>query len=137
MRFEVKYLRYYSGSGDIHLFGSRKQLNLNFHGKGFVFLNENALVLQGNMPKFELPLLEYLFQKVLYIPTTRTLPYSTILRYKKNNTLREKHEITYRLPDGKKCCVKFLFTKSKQRNNKLFANKLEEYLTVAKSFVAS
>ncbi|AFZ16727.1 hypothetical protein [Allocoleopsis franciscana] len=132
MRFEVTYL---DSSGDIHLFGSRKQLNLSFHGKGFIFLNENALILQGNMPKFELWILGYFFQKVLYIPTTRTLPYSTILKYKKPKLWRKKHEITYRLPDGKKCVVRFLLTKS--TNKKIFANQLEEYLTVAKSFVVS
>jgi|GEM_PF-5101661 len=137
MRFEVKYLGYRDGSGDIHLFGSRKQLNLNFQGKGFVFLNENALVLQGNIPKFELSFLNSFYQKVLYIPTTRTLPYSTILKYKKTGILRRQHKITYRLPDGKRCVVRFLFTKSKKKNNKLFANQLEEYLTVAKSFILS
>lgn len=133
MRFEVKY----SGYGDIHIFGFRKPIHLNIHGKGFINLSENALVLQGSMLKFEVPLIYFCYKKVLYIPTTRTLPYSTILKYKKPGLCRRRHEITYRLPGEKKCVFKFKITKYSRSNNKLFANQFKEYLTVAKSFSAS
>ena len=132
MKFNVKY----SGSwttdvSDIFTSG------IQFWGEGWVFVNDTALICQGNMPKFNLGGLAALYQKVLYVSTTRTIPYATIIKYKKPSGLRKAHEITYRLPNRKKVTVNFQMTKPKKRHDEMFTSQLEEYLAVAQSFVSS
>ena len=125
MKFDVKYLAY----------------GLNFQGKGCVFVNETALIFQGNMPKFPKFNLGGIFfpvwQKVTYVSTTTTVPYATIIHHERPSFLRKAHEIIYLLPNGKKDAVRFQITKSKKRHNKMFTSQLEENLAIAKSFVSS
>lgn len=129
MRFDVKYFR----SG------------INFCGDGWVFVNDTSLICKGNIPKFNIGFLWVLYQKVLYVSTTRTIPYTTIIKYKKPSGLRKAHEITYRLPNGQKIMVKFELTGYDNRYDtkygyyvdEIFTSQLEEYLAVAQSFVIS
>lgn len=130
MRFEVQYLANYS------ILSRSKKISLNFlTKKGFIFLNETGLVLQGKISKINLGLLYSFYDKVLDIETTRTIPYSTILYYKNATLFSRAYKIIYRLPDGKNCIVSFIMIGSQRKNNtELFTTKLEEYLAVAKVF---
>ena len=106
--------------------------NKFFYGKGSVFIYDTALVFEGSKPKFNIPLIQVAY-KLLLIKTTRTVPYSTILKHKKPKSMYDgHHKITYRLPTGKKCDIAFDITIKEE--NIHFTNKLEEYLTVVSSF---
>ncbi len=126
MKFDVTYLR----------------SDFNFKGEGEVFVNDTALICKGNIPKFNLGFLSTIYQKVLYVSTTRTIPYAIILQYKKPGALSNAHVITYRLPNGKKVTIKFeifdfRMTKPEERHSEMFTSQLEEYLAVAQSFIGS
>ena len=133
MKFEVKYFPY--------AIDFWQEYGLEFWGKGWVFVNDTALIFQGNAPKFNLsvllPIFGAFYQKFLYVSTTTTVPYATIIKHKKPGFLRKAHEITYRLPNDKNVTVKFQMTKSKKRHDEMFTSQLEEYLAVAQSFVIS
>jgi hypothetical protein len=55
---------------------------LQFRGKGHAYLDEMALVLEGPMPKFTLPLISRFYYRLLYEQATRTIPYSRIVAYR-------------------------------------------------------
>lgn len=108
--------------------------NKFFYGKGLMFMYDTALVFEGIKPKFFIPFLQFAYQ-LLFIQTTRTVPYATILQYRKPNFRNGSHRITYRLPNGKKCNIGFRIKNEEQAGNSIyFTTKLEEYLAVVKSF---
>ena len=114
----------------------------SLRGKGWIFVNDTALICQGYIPKFELGIIGFIrqiYEKVLYISTIRTIPYATIVKYKKPSFFRKAHEITYRVPNipGDGITVKFQMTKLKKRHDEIFTSRLEEYLAIAQSFVSS
>ncbi|MDZ7962864.1 MAG: hypothetical protein RMY34_34190 [Aulosira sp. DedQUE10] len=115
----------------------RFQLNYDnnfFSGEGSVFMYDIALVFEGSQPKFTIPFIQNAY-KLLFIQTTRTVPYSTILKYRKSQRINGYHQITYRLPNGKKCKIGFrMMNEHHKKNNISFAIKLEEYLAVVNSF---
>ncbi|MDJ0681332.1 MAG: hypothetical protein QNJ18_15850 [Xenococcaceae cyanobacterium MO_167.B52] len=122
MKFDVKYLT----------------TNFNFQGKGRVFVNDTALIFQGNLPKFNVGPLAVLDQDFFYVLTSRTVPYASIIQYKKPSDLRIAHKIDYRIQNGKKIKIKFkMMIKSKKKDDEMFTSRLEEYLNVAQSFVSS
>lgn len=53
---------------------------LEFHGKGAVHLHETGLVLEGNWPRFTIPLIGRFYAPLLCAPTSRTIPFSRISR---------------------------------------------------------
>jgi len=116
MQFNVRYVRY----------------KIQFHGVGSVFLNDTALIFEGNVSKFHIPLIKYLYQNfyenVIFVKTIKTVPYSTILSGKKIS--EDCCKIDYRLPNGKKTGIKFVMAEKK---TKVFLNKLEEYMTAVKN----
>ncbi len=127
MRFNVKY-DHYRDLFDCKTF-------LNFHGSGVIFFHDTALIIHGNMPKFTFYFrLDFFFRKVLYVPTIRTIPYSTIVKYKKPGFFDQNHRIIYKQPNGKKSLVKFKMTSDIRKNNVVFIDRLEEYLNIANSF---
>jgi hypothetical protein len=128
MKFNLRYL-----GGDISIGGNNE--NLSFHGEGCVFIQDAALVFKGNMPKFKTGVLWTIYQKVIYVSSSRTVPYSSILKYKKSSFVSGRsHSITYRLPNGRKCNIKFQMQKPAKKNDQMFATRLQEYLAVASSF---
>jgi hypothetical protein len=131
MRFEVKYI---SRKNFWDIFSAP-----TFGGKGYVYLQDTALVLDGNIPKFDVSFMLDIYSKVLFVPTTRTIPYSVIVKYKKPGLLRGNfHQITYCLPNGKKTSVWFRMTKPRRKQkDSTFLSRLEDYLKTAKSFVTS
>ena len=99
MRYQLMYM------SDGNIGGSIE--HINFYGEGTVFMQDTVLVFKGNMPKFELWALWAIYQNVISVPTSRTVPYSTILKYNKPSFISGFHSIIYRLPDEKKCKIKF------------------------------
>ena len=120
MQFNVQYVPY----------------KIQFYGEGSVFLNDTALIFKGSVRKFYIPFLQVFYKNVILVNTIRTVPYSTILDYKKTNLLGNCYQIDYRLPDGKKTGIKFIIkpkkSKNKSKNEKAFLIKLEEYMTAIK-----
>ncbi|MDZ8240269.1 MAG: hypothetical protein RMZ69_24500 [Nostoc sp. ChiQUE01a] len=105
-----------------------------FFDEGLIFMYDTALVFKGSKPKFFIPFIRYFYQLV-FIQTTRTVPYSTILKYRKSKRINGYHQITYRLPNGKKCKIGFtMMNEHRNENNISFASQLEEYLAVVNSF---
>ncbi len=139
VRFEVQYISF----GVNWSIGGSSRKNINFRDEGSVLLQDLALVFQGNIPKFELGcllgLFTFLYEKVLYVKTTRTVPYSAILKYiKPRGAHNTTHQIIYRLPNGEQRIVKFdifKFHRLQAKNDEEFASKLEEYINSAKSFI--
>ncbi|WP_414569853.1 hypothetical protein [Nostoc sp. CCY 9925] len=107
--------------------------NKFFSGEGSVFMYDTALVFEGSQTKFTIPFIQSFYQ-LLLIKTIRTVPYSTILKYKKPRyPYNGSHKIIYRLPNGKKGEIVFHIT-GRDEEDIYFTNKLEEYLTVISSF---
>lgn len=103
-----------------------------FSGEGSVFMYDTALVFEGSQTKFTIPFIQGFYQ-LLLIKTTRTVPYSTILKYKKPRyPYNGSHKITYKLPNGRKCDIAFHIIGTDEEDISL-TNKLEEYLTVFSS----
>lgn len=128
MKFNLKYL-----GGNVSFGGNNE--NLNFYGEGSVFIQDTALVFRGNMPKFQTGILWAIYQRVISISSSRTVPYSSILKYKKPSFMSGSiHQIIYRLPDGKKCNIKFQMQKPVKKNDQIFATRLQEYLVASSSF---
>lgn len=114
MKFNVTYIPYKS----------------KFVSHGSVFLNDTALIFEGSIRRFSIPLIDDLYQNVILVKTIRTVPYSTIFNYKKIILSLKCCQVDYRLPDGKKTGIKFVI---QQKKTKVFLNKLEEYMTVVKN----
>ena len=129
MRYHLKYV---VNRGNISIWGSQKNKEILFDGDGTVFFQDTALVFKGNIPKFELWFLDRIFQKVLYIKTSRTVPYSTIIKHKKPG-INKIHSITYKLPDGSNASVRFKMKSPVRKNNQGFINKLNDYLSASDS----
>ena len=112
----------------------------NFSGKGFIFLQDTGLVLEGTVAKFEAisRLMSSEDEKNIFlVSTTRTIPYSVIIKYKKTRFWHNYHQITYRLPDGKKSKIAFRMTKPRiGQKNAAFTSKLEDYLKTVKSIIS-
>jgi len=53
---------------------------LNFYGAGSVALEETGIVVYGDLPKFTIPFFGRFYSKLLTERTTRTVPYSRIVR---------------------------------------------------------
>lgn len=124
MQFDVKFYPYKQ------LFAAQQQLR--FFGKGVVFLHDTGIIFQGNSPKLDVWGLDELLGKPLFAITTRTVPYSTILRYRHPRFFHKRHEIIYKLPDNKKCLISFsLMNKTYDLTLK---NKINEYVTVNKFY---
>ncbi|NEQ84510.1 MAG: hypothetical protein F6K26_31415 [Moorea sp. SIO2I5] len=103
---------------------------IQFHGHGSVFLNDTALIFEGSVRKFNIPLIQALYENVILVKTIRTVPYSTIFSDKKIKLSQDCCKIDYRLPDGKKTGIKFVIIKQEK-----FLNKLEEYMTASKNLL--
>ncbi|NEO53580.1 MAG: hypothetical protein F6K54_11105 [Okeania sp. SIO3B5] len=101
-----------------------------FYGDGSVFLNDTALIFEGTVRKFYIPLIQDFYQNILLVKTIRTVPYSTIFSGKKIKLSQDSCQIDYRLPNGKKTGIKFLID---DKNPNFFFLKLEEYMTAAKN----
>lgn len=71
---------------------------------------------------------------MLNIKTTRTIPYSMILKYKSPFFFSKTHNLIYKLPNGKK--RKVMFKISYKKNSKVFATKIKEYMATVNSFRA-
>ncbi|NET43152.1 hypothetical protein [Okeania sp. SIO2B3] len=112
MQFNVRYVPY----------------QIQFYGKGSVFFNDTALIFEGSITKFPLPLIQFFYQNVILVKTIKTVPYSTIFNYKKISL--NCCQIGYRLPDVKKTGMQFFI---EQKKTKVFLNKLEEYMTTVKN----
>lgn len=118
MKFQVKYMK----------------TDLYFHRDGLVFLNESFLICKGRISKFKPLFFGFLYDKVISIPTTKTIPFSTVIKYKKPSWIRPTHLIIYRLPNGNNCHVIFTIKKDNNNNvNRFFSSRLQEYLLAVKS----
>ena len=51
------------------------------YGNGRIHMHDTGLVIEGDMRKFSIPLIASIYQKVLYVRTTQTIPYSVISRH--------------------------------------------------------
>lgn len=71
-----------------------------FNRKGAIYMYDTALILDGYMPKFYIPMIGVFYQ-LIYFRTSRTIPYSVILKHQNRTTY---HILTY---NGKKCTVEF------------------------------
>jgi hypothetical protein len=110
-----------------------------FSGKGFIFLQDTGLVIEGNVAKFEVISLfmNNEEKKILLVSTMRSIPYSVIIKYKKTRFWHNYHQITYRLPNGKKSKIAFRMTKPRiGEKNAVFTSKLEDYLKTVKSIIS-
>jgi hypothetical protein len=110
-----------------------------FSGKGFIFLQDTGLVIEGTVAKFEaiFLLMSENEKNIFFVSTTRTIPYSVIIKYKKTRFWHNYHQITYRLPDGKKSKITFRMTKPRVgQKNAAFTSKLEDYLKTVKSIIS-
>ena len=129
MRYQLMY------TSDSNIGGSIEYIN--FYGEGSVFMQDTMLVFKGNMPKFNGWALLSIYPNLFSIPTSRTVPYSTILKYDKPSFISGFHSIIYRLPDEKKCKIKFKIQKPTKESSQEFTVKLKEYLAVASAFGSS
>jgi hypothetical protein len=102
---------------------------LRFYGKGAIYMQDTSLIFKGDIAKFYLPIFSWFFQKVVCIPTIRSIPYSIILKYKPPSFFRRFHFIKYQLPDGKKGRVIFRMTKT---DSSSFSDELEKYRNISK-----
>ena len=138
MKFDVKYF-ITSSPNKINKNTTIGLLPRTFQGEGSVFVNDNALIFQGNMSKFNIggSLSLIVYKQILCVSTTRTVLYACITKYKQHSAFRKAHEITYQLPNSEKVRVKFHMTQSKKRHDEMFTSQLKEYLAVAQSFAIS
>ena len=132
MKFEVNYfsLRDFWDFSDFPILS----------GKGFIFLQDTGLVLEGYVAKFEVIsiFMSNETKKAILVSTTRTIPYSVIIKYKKPKFWQGAyHQITYRLPNGKKSKIAFRMTIPRRgQKNAAFTSKLEDYLKTVKSIIS-
>jgi hypothetical protein len=121
--------------------------DLKFYGKGVIYMHDTALVLEGDMPKFRIPLLLWAYHKLLNVRTTQTIPYSVILYYNPRSFTSlihrplsfwvkgRHHQIIYQLPDGTSQKVMFKMLGSRRENDHSFRTQLEEYMAIARSLM--
>lgn len=125
MKFEVKFNNFFKGNGEI-------------------YMNDIGLVLSGTKEKFKIPIIIIDFfadfwKKVLLNHTIRSIPYSVIVEYTYGLIY---HQITYKLPCGKKEKVEFYLVDNFENtkvnpssNDELFNMKLKEKITFTKLFL--
>jgi hypothetical protein len=78
-----------------------------FVGPGTLHLNETALQLEGDFPRFPVPLGINPLRQLVCDPSIRTVPYSRIVSHKPPSFLRRGHLLEIRLPSGKKQKIGF------------------------------
>ena len=129
MMFEIKFNRLYPN------FWEKSVLCPNFVANGRIYLYDTALIFVGNIAKYEIALIEP-FLNFISVPTVRTVPYGTIFRYERIGFILKKHKITYTLSDGIKVHIQFKIISNAKNINEVFANKLNEYLSIAKTLLS-
>ena len=55
---------------------------LEFRGKGSVQLQEIGMIAEGDMPRFTLPLIGIFYSLLFNAKTSRTIPYSRVVKYR-------------------------------------------------------
>jgi hypothetical protein len=122
MRFEVTYLRSkaFSKRG---LFAKGR-----FYGSGRIHVHDTGLILEGELPKFHIPLLGTCFRSIICEWTSRTIPYSKITRYKATiPAVRRYHRLVFELPNQERAYVLFKMKTTSRELNGEFARVLEEH----------
>ncbi|HYN20882.1 MAG TPA: hypothetical protein VE078_07980 [Thermoanaerobaculia bacterium] len=110
--------------------------SLRFQGKGQVHLQDVAMVLEGDFPKFLIPLLLRFYHRILSERTYRTIPYSKIVAYKPPGKLFGRyHKVVFEDPERRRITAAFKLRRP--RENALFTARLEEYRVAAKALLAS
>ncbi len=108
--------------------------NLQFHGKGKIHLQDAALILEGEFPKFLIPFALRFYHRIISEQTYRTIPYSRIIRYRPpGKILRRNHQVVFEDSGRHRTTVAFKLRGSKE--NTLFAARLHEYMVAAKALL--
>lgn len=110
--------------------------SLTLLGKGQVHLQDVALVLEGDHPKFLIPVLLRFYHRIISERTYRTIPYSKIVSYKPpGRLLRRFHKIVFEDQNRRRITAAFKLRGS--RRNDVFAARLEEYRVATKALLSS
>jgi hypothetical protein len=105
-------------------------------GPGSVYLDETGLVVEGDFPRFTVPLLHRLLRQIICTPSVRTIPFSKIVKYVPPRWWRRRHRVIYSLPDRSERTVTFTF-RSGHGSGAEFSTHYEEFHAAARSFYRS
>jgi hypothetical protein len=121
----MKYVAYFDPSGTSAPFG-----------RGFLHIEETGLVVEARFLQFYLPaIVAKYIRKVVSTPSQRTIPYSTILQYKRTRFFDPvRHHLQYRLPDGKKRHLRFKLVGRREVGER-FSVEIEQGRTLARAYL--
>jgi hypothetical protein len=107
-------------------------------GRGVIHIEETGIILDAFFPKLRIPVFLWTwFRIVLCGRSVRTIPYSTIVRYRPPKWLRRYHEIRYRLPSGKERSVLFSISRRTGVSGADFSARIAEGRAVAGTYLQS
>lgn len=112
----------------------RRRRHIDFVGKGQVTLHDTCLVVSGPVHRFRIPLFGTILQKLLSTPSSRTVPYGAIIRYRTGSLLFAQ-SLTYNLPSEDKAEIVFVVTGGRLRSRE-FASHLSDNINTTKSLFA-
>lgn len=108
----------------------RSGKNFNFHGDGTLYLYDTFLIIEGNMPKFRIPLMDWAYQEILFVQSMLTVPYAVITKYHSSKS-SFGFKIVYQLPDGHTRAIPLWMQSSHDQD--MLSTQLEQYMAMAKS----
>lgn len=109
--------------------------NVDIIGPGAVYLDETGIVVEGDFPRFYIPLLARLVRKIICTNGVRTIPFSKIISYVQPSFMRGSyHRVAYSLPDRSQRTVSFKMHINTNKNNEEFSARFHEYRAAAQSF---
>lgn len=104
-------------------------------GRGAVYVDETGLVIEGEFPRFEVPLLTRIVWRIVCTPSVRTIPFSKVIKYvPPRRWLRSHHRIVYALPNRSKRTVTFKVADGRWATDADFSARFEEFRSAAQSF---
>jgi len=75
---------------------------MTFFGEGIVHLLETAVILEGQLPRVQVPFVLTAYHQLFCGHTARTVPYAAITRYGRPSLLSGWHVLVFGMPDGSK-----------------------------------
>jgi hypothetical protein len=105
---------------------------LKFFGRGTVHFEETALVFEGHQALFYFFGLTWIGQKFLCDATTRTVPYSQVVRHRRPNYVTSfSHHVHFKQPDGLVAAFGFKMLGRRRQRSFDLTLRLEEYMISA------
>lgn len=108
--------------------------NIGAVGRGTLFLEDRALIVEGIFSAARIPLVGWLINQIIGVKSYRTIPYLAITKYTLPGPFSKKHVVVFKNERRKAIAIAFSIDGSEVKDDALF-KQLEALRLNARMFV--